>query len=354
MLRYSKRKSKSPYARPVRTPAERSIAATAPVVMATQVSQPASQTANSSVATINPPEVPQPPEVPHSASMNSDSTVATPNPLSIGDITTEQSLTSGENPLISITDELGVHVPQAIKENIWSKQYIDLAKVIISEIDNQDTHKFSIVEGQLVIEPKTKTTKIITMQSWVDAFLIFASIYLARHPSDIQGILKYIHTVRLGYSRNTNANWLEYDRQFRLKMSKNTSLSFGSVDAELWLIYMQAQPSLIAPQPKASLKCFDYNLKGSCSKSQCFYQHECMHCNKTHPRIHCWAYQSTLTQSSRPNTNYQQSNTRLNLTRPTAGQQNYAQQSYSNFRPYCPRQYQSPTSRFNTPRFYSN
>ncbi|XP_062582772.1 uncharacterized protein LOC134244523 [Saccostrea cucullata] len=72
MLRCSKRKSKSPYARPVRTPTERSIADTAPVITATQVSQPASQTANSSVATLNPPEVPQLPEVPHSASVNSE------------------------------------------------------------------------------------------------------------------------------------------------------------------------------------------------------------------------------------------------------------------------------------------
>lgn len=123
--------------------------------------------------------------------------------------------TSGENPLISISDELGVHVPQTIKDKIWSKQYIDLSKIInLETVDTsaQDSHKFSIVEGQLVIEPKTKTNKITSINTWLDAFLIFSSIYLARHPSD----MKYIHTIRLGYSRNINGNWIEYDRQFRL------------------------------------------------------------------------------------------------------------------------------------------
>lgn len=68
------------------------------------------------------------------------------HPLAVDDPTTNEQATapiptiassipfttSGETPLVSISDELGVHVPQAIKEKIWSKQYIDSSKIISS------------------------------------------------------------------------------------------------------------------------------------------------------------------------------------------------------------------------------
>lgn len=35
--------------------------------------------------------------------------------------------------------------------------------------------------------------------------------------------------------RNINGNWFEDDKQFRLKMSKNTSISFGTINACYWI-----------------------------------------------------------------------------------------------------------------------
>lgn len=92
------------------------------------------------------------------------------------------------------------------------------------------------------MSPKTNPKKITSLEAWTDAFIVLASIYLTRHPADIQGILKYMQTIRLGASRNPNASWLEYDKQFRLKMSTDSTISWASVDAELWLIYMSNQP----------------------------------------------------------------------------------------------------------------
>lgn len=336
MLR-SKRKSKSPYARPNAHPALRALN---PATTATQTQAGPSRPTQAAVQFVSTQPQNQEHQLPVDDPTTSEQT-AVPLPSIAPSIPLS---TSGENPLISISDELGVHVPQTIKDKIWSKQYIDLSKIINSEtVDTsaQDSHKFSIVEGQLVIEPKTKTNKITSINTWLDAFLIFSSIYLARHPSDIQGILKYIHTIRLGYSRNINGNWIEYDRQFPLKMSKNTSISFGSIDAELWLLYMHAQVQQTPQQSKSSLKCFDYNFKGSCPKPQCSFQHICMHCNKSHPRMHCWSYQSTQTQVIRS-------------PPPNPAHQNFAPQNYTNFRPLRPRHYQLPRPRFHAPRFNPN
>ena len=133
--------------------------------------------------------------------------------------------------------------------------------------------KFAIVDGNLVMQTKQSAKKNTTIEAWTEAFLIFASIYLARNPVDIQGILKYMQIVRLGASRNPSG-WIEYDKQFRLKMSKNTLLPWGSVDSELWLMYMSSHPTQsVHPLNQAQGKCYDYNFRGSCTKTACIYQH---------------------------------------------------------------------------------
>lgn len=50
--------------------------------------------------------------------------------------------------------------------------------------------------------------KITSLEAWTDAFIVFASSYLTRHPADIQDILKYMQktSIRLGAGRNPNAS----------------------------------------------------------------------------------------------------------------------------------------------------
>lgn len=130
-----------------------------------------------------------------------------------------------------------------MKEKIWAKDYIDLSKLIQPDpdTDKTDQHKFAILDGQLVMTPKTNPKKITFLEASTDD-IVFASIYLTRHRADNQGILKYIQTIRLWASRNPNASWLEYDQQFRLKMSADSYVSWASVDAEMCLIYRSIQP----------------------------------------------------------------------------------------------------------------
>lgn len=139
-----------------------------------------------------------------------------------------------------------------------------------SDLDtDKPDHKFSIVDGQLIMSQKITPKKITTVDSWTDAFINFSSIYLLRHPADIQDILKYIQTIRLEASRNPNASWLDYDKQLRLKFSTNISIPWGSVDAELCLMNM-SNPA-VAHNTQANLKCYDFNFKGSCNRQSCIY-----------------------------------------------------------------------------------
>jgi hypothetical protein len=150
------------------------------------------------------------------------------------------------------------------------------------------------------MQPIHNSKKTASVDTWTEAFIVFASIYLARYPSELQDISKYMKTIRLGASRTPSGAWLENDRQFRLKMAKHTSMSFSSVDGELWLLYMSNQPT--AQQTHPTLKCYDFNFKGSCTRYQCSYHHTRTCCHKNHLRIHCWSNPNTTSSSSRPNT----------------------------------------------------
>lgn len=86
--------------------------------------------------------------------------------------------------------------------------------------------------------------------------------------------------IRLEVGRITIASLPEYDKQFRLKTSANSSISWASVDAELWLIYMLNQS--LTQQTQSNLNCYDYsNFKCSCSRQPCLNQHSYIHCHKT-------------------------------------------------------------------------
>lgn len=93
-------------------------------------------------------------------------------------------------------------------QKIWAKYYIDLSKLIQPDPDTDKTyqHKFAILDGQLVMTPKTNPKKITSLETQTGAFIAFASIYLTRHSADIQGILKYIQTIRYEAGRNPNAS----------------------------------------------------------------------------------------------------------------------------------------------------
>ena len=159
------------------------------------------------------------------------------------------------------------------------------------------------------------------------------SIYLEKFPGKIQEILKYFHGIRLAASREGHAGWANYDEQFRLKKERHPSSSWGVVDYELWVMYINASPgqpsqpfdstntmnagcsdsafqqgearsqdseqeargigqvpsrTMGQPNPfKSGGCCFAFN-KGSCSRNPCKFRHRCISCGGPHPQVHCY------------------------------------------------------------------
>lgn len=215
------------------------------------------------------------------------------------DIMNLEHLPQPAKGISSIDDHLGYNVPNNLKVQIANDQYVNLGKLLINNQDpNDDVQFLTCSNGTVSMSQKSKAKPITSIQTWVDAFLIFASIYVTAHPECATALFKYIHTVRLGASRTNHLGWREYDVQFRLKKERNHSISFASVDSELWLIYMhqslQIQSPSRASEPRP-FKCYDFNFKGLCQRNNCFYKHQCLHCDKNHPATKCFANKNRLT-----------------------------------------------------------
>lgn len=220
--------------------------------------------------------------------------IQTIQPIQAANINAEQGNTEHANNLqiFSTMHELGYNVQNNVKIKIINNEYIDLG-ILISKVSNpdDDSKNISIKDGNLVITNKSRPTKITDIQQWTDAMLIFASIYTSAHSLEFSGLLKYIHTVRLGASRTPGLGWKSYDIQFRLKKERNPEKSWAVVDQELWLLYMYANfntiPNTTTTPSNSMYKCYDYNYKGVCNKLRCSYLHSCIKCSMTHPQLRC-------------------------------------------------------------------
>ncbi|XP_071168809.1 uncharacterized protein LOC143042006 [Mytilus galloprovincialis] len=223
------------------------------------------------------------------ALVHSPATVTSPD-----SINESQQLNTGITPNIlpvySVNDNLGLNVSQQTQDKIINGEYVDLSILLTNASTEQSSSLTLDTNGQLVIQAKP-SKKITDISTWIDAFLIYTSIYVGVHLEDTQTILKYMYSVKLGASRSIGLGWKDYDQQFRLKKARNPALSWATVDQELWLLYIHTGQST-APSSGVNMvntyrKCYEYNNKGACMLPQCRYIHKCLKCNGSHPAINC-------------------------------------------------------------------
>lgn len=190
------------------------------------------------------------------------------------------------SPVNSFNDDLGMHVSQQVRDKIINGEYVELDSLLNNS--NNDQTKTIVVDNNGNINVKQKPEKRITeIGTWVDAFLIYTSIYTAAHPDSTQGLLKYMFNVKLGASRCIHMGWKKYDQQFRLKRARNPTMAWGTVDMELWLLYISQGQTPVSDNQVAVGKCFTYNNKGRCGRTSCRYLHRCLKCGGPHAAFAC-------------------------------------------------------------------
>ncbi|CAG2227127.1 unnamed protein product [Mytilus edulis] len=118
-----------------------------------------------------------------------------------------------------------------------------------------------------------------------------------------QELVKYMSSVRKGAKRHGGIGWKYYDEQYRLKKAREPSGSWGKLDSEYWMWYMQSasvQPegqaanqasnsrALYTNQTATTSRCYSFNFDGVCNKPNCIYNHSCLRCGLHHPIISCY------------------------------------------------------------------
>ncbi|XP_048243033.1 uncharacterized protein LOC125375967 [Haliotis rufescens] len=147
---------------------------------------------------------------------------------------------SGDKMVTLSTDNVGSFIPQPIRDKIHNREYVDLA-TLIKGLDKEQSMDSTIrVNSMSQLEMSRQSKDIQSVKEWTTAFIIFVSIYLEKFPESHQQMLKYLHTIRLAASRGQC--WQNYDKQFRLRISRSTDKAWGTINAELWMLYMNVTP----------------------------------------------------------------------------------------------------------------
>ena len=155
-----------------------------------------------------------------------------------------QQIQTGFSPLNSVCNPLGSMVPQAMKSKIMNGEYVDFAD-LLQKRETLDPDQIesgvalSVNENGAIVWKRNKPKhQIVSINTWSSAFLVYSSIYLQRHPSRVQELLKYADIVITAASRFGGWGWRSYDQQFRMRQQSQPSRSWSIIDGELWALYV--------------------------------------------------------------------------------------------------------------------
>ena len=197
-----------------------------------------------------------------------------------------------EQPLlIPNINEVDIFINQSIKEKIWLFQYVDMALLHKSNLNRLEQQQVISVNenGKLVAETKLAKTKAINnIEAWTDAFISYSQVLIERHPHKASELFSYIAIIRSAASQCSIEKWYTYDQQFRLRVARDHTKSWGCIDSQLWLQFVAL--GIQKPQIQTNNKCYDFNFKGECHRYNCVYKHICIKCSMNHPALLCRKY----------------------------------------------------------------
>ena len=199
----------------------------------------------------------------------------------------------------SVNLPVDARVPLKLKTKIWNNEFIDFGLLLANQFA-EGKYQLTINPGDgsspsLALEPITKPKKIVSIDSWVQAFHVFVGVFTSRFPSDAPGLMKYGSTIQDLAARGHN--WRFYDENFRfLRQTPATSLPWGTIHWELWLRSQSPVSVKKAQTPAGTGKlmpnlrvprgfCFTYHRGGDCMG--CSFRHDCFKCEGSHRALNC-------------------------------------------------------------------
>ena len=204
-----------------------------------------------------------------------------------------------------LIDHLRLVVPAELKDRICDGKFVDLADLLKkSFMHGDDQQKLCVVadqDGVLTFRSMRQSSRgALSIDQWTSAFHTYMSVYLARHPTEVQDMLAYMELIREAARDNPmSPAWREYDERFRTKKAADPARPWAMIDNQLWLLTVCRPPATDAKQParqtaRSDQVCFNYNKLSGCHKQTCSFKHVYSGCGEQeHGILSCQSQSKT-------------------------------------------------------------
>ena len=198
---------------------------------------------------------------------------------------------------------VGSHIEEMVRRKIENFQYVDSSKLIPKDrIQSEEDHRMVMLNknGETYWVPYTDVNRdrsvISSYQKWDVAFRVFSDVLTRKFPEKSTELIQYnhvIHTASLTYNWE---NVYNYDKDFRMHISKYPTRSWGIILQQSWNIRMKDKfrtnnnDAWNSSSPRGGKTpnnnrgkkdiCWRFN-RGRCTYGMsCKFDHKCGICNK--------------------------------------------------------------------------
>ena len=129
-------------------------------------------------------------------------------------------------------DPLDNMVPQKVRDNIWSRDYLDLVAILLEDEEEMELcicNQADKPSFKMVPNHKKDITSIL---QWQKAFRRYATVYLRKFPDEHEGILIYMDII--SELAEDEEDWINYDKRFRKNHAHGREV-FGNVNVPMYI-----------------------------------------------------------------------------------------------------------------------
>ena len=199
-------------------------------------------------------------------------------------------------------------LPAKLVREILSGEFMELSKLLPKNFNtlnpSQDEPLTLTIENSVIKLNKAKISFITDIEEWTTAFTAYMGVVNSKFPHRSSELLEYMSLIRYAARYHKGLGWCVYDIKFQQKAATNKSLSWSTIDSQLWLKTFRVAPSLLkddigvfqsGPSLSSTFRgiknrtCHNFNKGVPCARNPCIYAHKCNRsgCGKDHPGIKC-------------------------------------------------------------------
>ena len=181
---------------------------------------------------------------------------------------------------------IGGHVDEVMQEKIINFEYVDFSRLIPKDrVNKAEDQRFELIVkgGNTFFSPvsEREVAVISNFSRWEQAFRIYSNIITKVYPAKASELIQYNHTIYTAALSFAWDNVYQYDREFRMHISKFPQRSWSVILQQAWSMYLKDQVK--GPEDHRTTQkdarsrdiCRRFNA-GKCAYGpKCIFEHRC-------------------------------------------------------------------------------